>query len=190
NNPGSRRNQPETSASSCDPLAIPLVDTILIDTAVPTSINRATSMSPLTTGVSSAIVSAIAVRAGAVQQDLVSVQCEPIRKCVIVGFEGTLHVEHPMAVLAAKMMVMWLASQFEPARLTGQVHRHKPVLVQQCPYVPVYRSDSESLHLRPRPGVHLRRGEWPVGVLEGPPDRTALSSVANHRFTPVICMIQ
>jgi hypothetical protein len=74
-------------------------------------------------------------------------------------------------------MVMGFAGYFVPRRISGDLHRLQPALVQQGLNVAIDRSFAQSRMMALRALQNLVRRQWPVGFEKG---------VANRRFLPGI----
>ena len=84
------------------------------------------------------------------------------------------HLEDLMALVAAKMMVMFLARDLVPGRLSRQGDRGQPVLFQKIADVAINRRNADALY--PFPGVvqRLFRRKRTIRAQERRPNRIFL----------------
>ena len=80
--------------------------------------------------------------------------------------------------IAAEVMMVRLAGDLVPKRLTGHRDRGEPVVLQQGPDIAVDGSDAQPTDLGLGGAQHLFRRERPVRTLKGFPNRSFLTCIA------------
>lgn len=90
-----------------------------------------------------------------------------------------MNVVHTIA-LSTKKMVMVMSRRLKARRLPWKMHRSHHALFRQQIQIAIHRRKIEMRDLFLRQGKQFLRQQRPPGILDGLPDRAALTGDANH----------
>lgn len=99
---------------------------------------------PLREFVPSVPCSASAIRTAPVKNHLVTIQFESGWRHAVDPLDARVHLEHLIAGVTMKMMMMFLAGDFEAARRAGKIDDGDVTFFEHRFQIPVYRRDPDS----------------------------------------------